>query len=158
MTRACAAVLLATVLCWSCSQERAASPQPAAPVATTQASERSDEPVAVVKAYYDAINARDYRRAYSYWGPSGPPQTFEQFEKGFADTATVSVTPGEPSRVEGAAGSRYIDIPVTIIATKKSGGQQTFTGTYTLRRTAVDGAPAEAKRWHINGASIHATP
>jgi hypothetical protein len=112
------------------------------------------EAVAVVKAYYEAINARDFRRAYSYWGALGPPQTFEEFEKGFADTASVAVTTGEASRVEGAAGSRYVDVPVTITATTKSGEAQRFTGTYTLRRTVVDGAPASERRWHINGAKI----
>lgn len=117
-----------------------------------------NDAVAVVKAYYDAINAHDYRRAFALWGRSGPPQTFDEFEKGFADTASVSVTTGEPSRVEGAAGSRYIDVPVTITATKKSGERQTFTGTYTLRRTVVDGAPPSERRWHLNGANIHASP
>jgi hypothetical protein len=139
----------------SCSGEHRAQ-QPVQQLSTAfdvqQPSERSDEAVAVVNAYYDAINARDYRRAFSYWGRSGPPQSFGDFEKGFADTASVSVTTGEPSRVEGAAGSRYVDVPVTITATKKSGERQTFTG------TVVDGAPESERRWHINGAKIHAAP
>src|SRR5436190_2245172 len=166
MTRACTAALLATILGLlpSCGREHAA-PQPAQPKASSAPPDPVEQPagdgndaVAVVKAYYDAINAHDYRRAFALWGRSGPPQTFDEFEKGFADTASVSVTTGEPSRVEGAAGSRYIDVQVTITATKKSGERQTFTGTYTLRRTVVDGARPSERRWHLNGANIHASP
>ena len=115
----------------------------------------SDDAVEVVNAYYRAISARDFRRAYQLWGPSGPPdQTLEEFTRGFADTASVRVETGEPSRVEPAAGSRYIDVPVRIFAETKSGEKQSFEGIYTLRRSVVDGASPEQQRWHLYRASI----
>lgn len=133
-------------------------PAPASSTEALPAPEADDDTtaaVAVVRDYYRAISSRDYAAAYAMWGESGPPnQTPETFAAGFAHTRTVSVTPGQPSRIEGAAGSRYIDIPVTIAATTDDGGTQRFEGTYTLRRAVVDGASEAQRRWHLYKATI----
>ncbi len=122
---------------------------------TVAKSDDAQAAVAVVHDYYDAIASHDFERAYGYWGSSGPPgQTPERFAAGFNGTASVRVTTGTPSRVEPAAGSRYVDVPVTILSTTKTGEMQRFEGTYTLRRTVVDGAPASERNWHLYRASI----
>jgi hypothetical protein len=112
--------------------------------------------VAVVRDYYDAIRERDFERAYGLWGDAErmPGQTLDEFRSGFAETASVEVTPGEPGRVEGAAGSRYIDVPVEIEATQKDGTVQRFRGTYALRRAVVPGATEEQRRWRLYAANI----
>lgn len=113
---------------------------------------------AVIRDYYAAISAGDYRRAYMLWGDSGrrSEQTFEEFRAGFANTGSVDVSVGEPGRIEGAAGSRYITIPVEITDHAKSGGVQRFGGTYTLRRSVVDGATELQRRWHLYDSAITA--
>ncbi|MBV8520237.1 MAG: hypothetical protein JO197_22795 [Acidobacteria bacterium] len=114
--------------------------------------------VAVVRDYYRAIASHDYDRAYASWGSSGPPgQTRAKFIQGFADTASVNATTGTPSRIEGAAGSRYIEVPIAITSTAKSGTVQRFVGSYTLRRSVVDGASPQDRVWHLDHASIHQT-
>lgn len=116
------------------------------------AGESSDSAVAALREYYAAINARDYRRAFAMWGSSGPPkQTYEQFAGGFADTKSVRVETGEPSRVEAAAGSRYVEVPVVIIT-----NAQRFEGTYVMRRSVVDGASDADRHWHIYRATVRA--
>ncbi len=120
-----------------------------------QVGEGAEAAVAVIRDYYQAIASRDYERAYGHWGSSGPPgQSLESFVSGFADTASVEAKTGKPSRIEPAAGSRYIEIPITISAIKKSGGEQRFEGTYTLRRSVVEGAPASDVAWHIYRAAL----
>jgi hypothetical protein len=115
--------------------------------------------VEALRSYYDAISARDYERAYRQWGPSGPPnQTLEEFARGFAETESVVLTTGTPSRVEGAAGSRYVEIPVTVTSRTKAGENQRFEGSYTMRRVVVDGAPAAERRWHIHRAAVRRQP
>jgi len=115
--------------------------------------------VAVIVDYYRAIAAHDYERAYRLWGTGGPPgQTLESFTKGFADTASVTVAAGTPSRIDAAAGSRYIDIPVTVTAKTTAGQTQRFTGTYILRRSVVDGATPSQRAWHLYRASLKAAP
>lgn len=115
----------------------------------------ADYAVAVIHDYYAAIGEGEFERAYGMWGSNGPPeQTLEEFEAGFADTVSVEVETGEPARVEGAAGSHYVRVPVTITAKTRNGATETFEGSYTVRRTVVDGAPESDRRWHLHRATI----
>ena len=114
----------------------------------------------VVRDYYDAINERDYERAYNHWDRHGSAsgQTLEQFEQGFADTEHVDAQIGEPGREDAAAGSLFIKIPVSIMATTKDQGIQRFSGTYSLRRVNdVPGATKDQLTWHIYAADIAET-
>lgn len=117
------------------------------------------DPAAVIRRYYEAVNAGDYQAAYALWGDSGRSsgQSFEEFAAGYSDTESVQVEIGEPGRVEAAAGSRYIRIPVVLRARLKSGEEQRFEGTYTLRRAVVDGATEAQRRWHIDSAELRET-
>ena len=110
----------------------------------------------MIRDYYAAIAARDYARAYAHWGDGGAAsgQSFEQFRAGFAETAAVAADVGAPGRVEGAAGSRYVSVPVEVHATTTAGAAQWFRGTYTLRRAVVPGATEEQRRWHIASADM----
>ncbi|MFL6593684.1 MAG: hypothetical protein ACJ8GK_13380 [Luteimonas sp.] len=121
-----------------------------------------DEPsvqdaVAVLRDYYAAINRQDYQRAWSSWSDGGRSsgQTPQQFADGFANTAQVALQAGVPGPMEGAAGSRYIEIPVTIDATQRDGSVHRYVGTYTLRRAVVDGATDAQRAWHIASAALH---
>lgn len=119
---------------------------PASPVAAAQ----------VIRDYYQAINQREFERAYHQWGDGGAAsnQTLDEFRRGYDQTDHVAVEIGQPGRIDPAAGSRYIDIPVTITATMKNGPVQHFSGTYTLRRSVVDGATPEQRTWHFHMADI----
>src|SRR5690606_8285557 len=112
--------------------------------------------VAVLRDYYAAIAARDYARAHALWSDGGRAsgQTLEQFAAGFATTASVVAETGQPGRVEPAAGSRYIEVPVSISATRDDGSVHRYLGNYTLRRAVVDGASAEQRAWRIATADI----
>lgn len=151
------AALALTLLLSGCSgKTKSFVPHPT-PTATTPNDETSPEAAeAVLRAYYDAIAARRYESAYGLWWNAGGAsnQTFDQFRDGFAETAGVEATIEAPGRVEGAAGSRYVDVPVTIRARTRDGESQCFTGSYTLRRSEVDGAGEEQRRWHIYSASM----
>ncbi len=125
----------------------------------SQASSPPTSPAAVVRSYYAAINAHKFRQAYGLWGGNGAAsrQTLGDFTAGFKETESVAVKVGKPGRIEGAAGSRYVTIPVTISAMTTGGKAQRFSGRYTLRRTVVDSATAKQRRWHLYSADISAT-
>jgi hypothetical protein len=110
----------------------------------------------VIREYYAAIDARDYARAYAAWAPDGPPghPSLEEFRRGFAETASVSLALGDPGRLEGAAGSRYLEVPVTVTSTQRDGRTARFTGSYTLRQSVVPGASDAARRWHLYAAQL----
>jgi len=88
----------------------------------------------VIGSYYDAVNRREYARAFSYWEPGAadtelPP--FDQFVAGYADTKLVDLTLGDIGTGVGA-GQIYFTVPVTLVATQSDLSTQTFVGCYTL--------------------------
>lgn len=135
--------------------------QPAAPLPDSTSPDPNSPAAAadVIRRYYAAIDAGEFRRAYELWGDSGKAsgQTYQKFAAGFAETASVEVQVGAPGRVEGAAGSRFVDVPVVIRAVLKNGEQQRFQGHYTLQRVVVEGASPAERRWHIYSADIART-
>jgi hypothetical protein len=114
------------------------------------------DPATIVRDYYAAIRAHDFLRAYRMWGSGGQSgvRSYAQFEAGFDSTETVDAKIGAPGRVEGAAGSRFVTVPLEIDARLRNGTRQRFTGTYTLRRVVVPGASAAQRRWHLYAANI----
>jgi hypothetical protein len=129
---------------------------PPGPAPTTEDSAISDAE-AVVRSYYAAINAHDYQRAYAAWGNDGPPSrpSVRTFASGFARTDSVHVVLGAPGRIEGAAGSRYVTIPVRMRAFEHGIGPREYAGSYTVRRSVVPGADAADRQWHLYSASLH---
>jgi hypothetical protein len=93
--------------------------------------DRSDAE-AVVKSFYNAINRREFSRAWGYFGETKPSATFESFVAGFEGTKAVRVMTGEPG-VEGAAGSTFFNVPVAIAATGMDDTERVFAGCYTAR-------------------------
>jgi hypothetical protein len=112
--------------------------------------------VAWIQDYYEAINGHRYRDAYIHWEQGGlaSGKSFDEFRKGFEETGRVEVTVGAPGRVEGAAGSRYVEVPVRIAARTRAGERQSFSGSYTLRLSVVDGATPEQRSWRIYSAAV----
>lgn len=134
----------------------AGQPIPLAGSAYAQsASATAEDAVQLIRNYYRWINQKKYQGAFNIWekGEDGNAingQSFQTFESGFSDTASVSVEIGEPGEIEGAAGSNYIQIPVIISATSTDGSQQKFAGTYTMRSSNM----ADDKSWYINSARV----
>jgi hypothetical protein len=87
---------------------------------------------AVVKSFYNAVNRREFSRAWSYFGETKPSANFESFVAGFEGTKSVRVVTGEPG-VEGAAGSTFFNVPVAIAATGMDDTERVFAGCYTAR-------------------------
>ena len=86
-------------------------------------------------------------------------QTFAAFEKGFAHTRATKVKTGTLGPSEGAAGSIYQTVPVTVEATLDDGSAQRFAGSYVVRRiNNVDGASPSQLRWHLASATLRPAP
>lgn len=107
-------------------------------------------PVAILASYINAINRREYERAWEYWD-SPPNPTFEDFQEGFAGTDEAFLVVSPPTIYEGAAGSVYTSVPAVLMATQSASGRQAFVGCYVLRRSNVDDTPPE---WHLYDATI----
>lgn len=123
---------------------------PTAPLAAAGTPERA------LQDYYAAIEAHDYRGAWRMWEDDGKAsgQTLKAFGAGFADTAHTRVVVGTPGRIEGAAGSSYVTVPVDVFATTAAGAAQHFSGSYDLRRLSNP----EPGPWRLHAASLKVAP
>jgi hypothetical protein len=119
--------------------------------------------VGLLQSYYNAINRREFQRAYNYWeshdltppNGSGPYQPFAQ---GFATTASVALTMGKPT-VGAAAGSIYSDIQTVLTARQTDGSLQSYYGCYTLRRNSEGISPdPNAVLWRIYKGVLQVAP
>lgn len=122
--------------------------------------EQRDSAVNLLSSYINAINRREFARAYAYWEDA--PQSFADFSAGFADTLHVDLILVPPVGYEGAAGSQYTRIPTLLLATHSDGREERFRGEYVARRTNPDmvGHPTdwaiyEATMKKVKGATLN---
>lgn len=98
-----------------------------------------------------ALERRDFARADAQWGAGAADA---KSARQFADYQTLTVGFGD-GEVEGAAGSLYYEVPLTLAGKRKDGTVVRQTGTVTLRRVNdVDGATAAQLRWHVSGITL----
>lgn len=100
---------------------------------------RSD-PVSLISSLLNAINKREYVRAYSYW--QTPPSTYDDFAAGYEQTVSVIAQFGQVIEDPGAGQLNY-SLPVKMISTLTDGTKQTFVGCYMM---------------HLSQPAIQATP
>jgi hypothetical protein len=90
--------------------------------------------VAVVNAYYGAINAGDYRTAWNLGGDN-LDSTYSAFVDGFAGTTSDTLT---------VTGTQGATVSVRLDAIQSDGSDQTYTGTYTVADGHITGAQLAA--------------
>lgn len=93
-------------------------------------SSESAAPVDVVRSYFDAINAADYRRAWDLGGKN-LGGSYESFVAGFADTVNDTIT---VTSTNGA------EVSVTLDAEQSDGSIRSYVGTYTVRGGVITAA------------------
>jgi hypothetical protein len=111
----------------------------------------SHDPDVVLRAWGDAIEARDWVVVRAFWGDHGTRSGLSEtdFAARWAGLHYPKVTFGK-GESEGAAGSIYYTAPVTI-----TDGSRVITGEVVLRRVNdVDGATSEQLRWHIESTTL----
>ena len=100
--------------------------------------------VQILASLFNAINRKEYLRAYSYWSSDSSvgQSSFTQYEAGYAQTDTVQAQIGPLTRDAGA-GNYYTNVPVALTVSITNGGTQYFVGCYTYHQVAPDvfGAP-----------------
>ncbi len=89
-------------------------PLPPPPLQGQPQYEDLKSPVALLASFYNAINTKDYDRAYGYW--ETPPGSLADFARGYRETLKVQLIVQPPTNIEGAAGSLYAEVPTVIVA------------------------------------------
>ena len=103
-------------------------------MAETQYMDDRSTPEQLVQSYYNAINKKQYARAYSYFSDGFAPKDYQSWVKGYADTKSVSVQFGS-SEPDAGAGQIYWELPVAISALLTDGTSKVYTGCYIIHQT-----------------------
>jgi hypothetical protein len=103
---------------------------------TTQHIEDRLNPVGLIQAYYDAIAAGDYARAYGYWPNGAPGQTLDEFAAGFGGTSDIGAVVALDFHVGAAAGSTYAETPLLLTAAE-DGETKWYVGCIVTRKSNV---------------------
>ena len=126
-------------------------PAPSASPSADAAGADMPDPAALLLSYAQALEARDWPRAARFWA-RGSGVTAKTLEAAYSRPARLVLEVGA-GREEGAAGSLYYEVPVTL----RFGDEAPERGTLVLRRANdVPGASAEQRRWHIERSTIGA--
>lgn len=112
-----------------------------------------------LKSYYNAINRKEYERAYGYFDKGAEVQPYPQFATGYADTTSVALALN-PNFEEGAgAGNIYAAIQVALTATHKDGSKHLFSGCYIMHRVNIGiSEDPNDELWHISSAKLMEVP
>ena len=82
-----------------------------------------------------------------------------EFVAAYDKYAEIHSEVGSPGRMEGAAGSVYVDIPFRLYGTLKTGKPFNLVGPVTLKRVNdVPGSTEEQRRWHIHRSGLKPRP
>src|SRR3989442_2151897 len=86
----------------------------------------------LIRSYYNAVNRREYSRAYSYWEAGASQLTlFTTFASGYANTKSVTLAT-TPGTIGAGAGQTYYTVPAVVTASNSDGSTTVFSGCYTL--------------------------
>jgi hypothetical protein len=142
-----------------------AAPAPAPVPADPNAIPASEKTAAAAKQllddYFAALATKQYGRAYRMWGGKGEASGMSeaQFAASFAKYKIYDGRAFAAGESNGAAGSIYIDFPVTVTGILAKGGGFSLSGPMTLKRVNdVDGSTAEQRRWHISSSGLKPRP
>jgi len=91
-------------------------------------------PQALIESYYNAVNRKEFARAYGYYSEEGREPDFKTFVKGYENTKSVKVALRKTDPDPGA-GQIYWSQPLAIEAETTDGKKEVFTGCYTIHLT-----------------------
>lgn len=89
-------------------------------------------PQKLIESYYNAVNRKEYARAYSYYAEGQQGDDFKKYAKGYENTASVKFKLGK-THPDPGAGQIYWSLPIAIEAKDTNGKSQVFTGCYTIK-------------------------
>jgi hypothetical protein len=104
------------------------------PAAPAYIDDRST-PSQIIISLYNAINRREYARAYDYWiNPATSLGSFSSYANGYQNTASVDLVFGQITGDAGA-GQMYFTVPVILKTTSGNGSHANFGACYIVHQS-----------------------
>ena len=113
----------------------------------------------VLQTYYALMADKKYGEAWNLWaaGSETRQQSAADFARSYDAFATYNANIGAPGKLEGAAGSVFVKVPVQVYARRRDGMSVNLVGSATLRRSnGVPGATKEQLAWRIQSIDVAA--
>ena len=121
-----------------------ATPTAKAPTVDPKSTEAAEE---LVRSFARLLNSGKFNEAYMLLGAGAPPRS--QFDRQFSRYSNPDVTLGRAGDQEGAAGSIYVSVPLTVSG-NAAGKRTSRSATAILRRVNdVPGSTEAQRHWHI---------
>jgi len=113
------------------------------------------EPDHTLKSYYNAVNRKEYERAYDYFDKGAEVAPLQQFIAGYKDTTSVTLALNPTFEIGAAAGNLFADIRVVLTAMHTDGSKHLYSGCYLMHRVndGISMDPSD-ELWHIMSAKI----
>jgi hypothetical protein len=115
----------------------------------------------VLQRFGGLLEQRHFAEAYRLWSNGGRASgmTEAEFVAAYEKYAEIHSEVGAPDRMEGAAGSAYVDIPFRLYGKLRTDEPFNLVGPVTLRRVNdVPGSTAEQRQWHIYRSELQPRP
>jgi hypothetical protein len=118
---------------------------PAKPAIDPKSTAAAEE---LARGFARLLNERKFDEAYRLMGPDTVPR--KDFDHQLTGIKDLQATVGTPGQQEGAAGSIYIGIPLTITGEANGSQHVSWQAGLILRRVNdVPGSTGAQRRWHI---------
>lgn len=135
----------------------ASSSQQSNHASTNTQSPQSTSPRTVLTHYFKAIGAGRFDDAYALWRPQSnqAPASAAELKSHYADISAIDVKITGKTHTEGAAGTVYATVPVTVSEQTRSGDKRTQTGQCVLARSNnVPGSAKQDRQWHLHSCDL----
>jgi hypothetical protein len=120
---------------------------PSAPVRPAIDPKSTEAAVQRAKAFVDLLNRGRFDEAWMLMSSGAPPRT--DFTEDFSRYSHLRATTGSPGDQEGAAGSIYLSVPLTVSG-KIDRRDVSRSGSIVMRRVNdVPGSTEKQRQWHI---------
>ncbi|MES3029729.1 MAG: MliC family protein [Pseudomonadota bacterium] len=115
----------------------------------------------VVQTYFALLADKKFGEAQNLWSDGGKASgmSAQDFAASFGKYASYNAQIGTPGEIEGGAGSLFVEVPVVVYGTMKTGEPVNLKGKVRLRRVNdVPGATPDQLRWHISETALKPSP
>lgn len=116
-------------------------------------------PADLVGTYAQLLDQGRFADAYGLWDPQSTTLSKDRFVDQFDKLATIDAAIGKMGRAEGAAGSIYGEVQLTLTGKTAGGKGYSLTGPVTVKRVNdVPGSTREQRRWRIVKMQLTSNP